>query len=692
MTTQAWMTEVDAKMAAIEADPKQFEPYDLNGDGRLDEQERERLRTILIAEVRTKYELLGDMTASTDDMPTLLASRYQVQRLLGEGGQGKTYLAHDVLESRQVVVKRLHLAHLDNWKAIELFEREGKTLSQLAHPSIPTYHDAFHEKMDNGECFYLVQEYIEGQTIHEKMAAGKPYTQADVESMMVSILNILTYLHQHSPPIIHRDIKPSNIIQQPDGQWALIDFGAIQSLLSTASMVGSTIVGTSGYMAPEQFMGRSIPATDLYALGATAVHMLSREHPSLLPMQHMKLQFANRIAVDPYFEQVLDRLLEPMAEQRYTTAQEVIEALRTKNQAMVPAPTNAMVTHETVVKSQQTKGIVVGAVVTAVAVAGAVGYLAFMPAKMDSPSVSHIVEQHVQLPRGTKPTRTLSPTPPKVLKRIDLSQIGTTTQLPTLADGSDSKKLSYHQKRYYKGLKDMAKVKFAMLGDSPFTIERVVAEHSYNRRYGFGVVAKHHSKKHTGEWYANILMVDQNGMVLSQSAEPQSLYASYRPVLSKGDMVSLSWDIEVPDGTAYMLLQGTKHKLGKVAKLATSKTPLPFKWEAKQPEGVELVLHPYREETDKSLNSVTHELGLYIENTGQKAIETLKLEKRYLDKSGHLITKKESYAIGSSDPPLEPGERRLYELTTRLHKKGASYRIGVTKIMTLEPLPLKGSP
>lgn len=682
MTDQAWMAEVDAKMAAIEADPKQFEPYDLNGDGRLDAQERERLRAILIAEVRTKYELRGDVASTTEEMPMLLASRYEVQRLLGEGGQGKTYLAHDVLEDRQVVVKRLHLAHLDNWKAIELFEREGQTLSQLEHPSIPTYHDAFHEQMETGECFYLVQEYIEGETIHEAMASGKRYTQADVDSMMVSILEILSYLHQHSPPIIHRDIKPSNIIQRPDGQWALIDFGAIQSLLSTASMVGSTIVGTSGYMAPEQFMGRSVPATDLYALGATAVHMLSREHPSLLPMQQMKLQFANRIAVEPYFEQVLNRLLEPMTEQRYATAQEVIEALRTKNQAMIPAPTNAVVSPR---RAQHTKVAVIGGTATALISLGAVGYMALLPAKLDAPPVSHIIEQQVKLPKA--PKRTL----PMVSKTIDLDTIGQTAQLPALADGIDKAKLTYAQKRYYKGYKDMAKVKFAILGDAPFRIQRVTVAHSYDNKYGFGLVAEHHSQKHTGQWYAHILMVDHQGKVLSQSSDPESLYASYRPVLSKGDVVSLSWDDEVPKGTAYVLLQGTKYKQDKVAKRATSTKPLAFKWEAKKPAGMELVIHPYREETSNSLSSVTHELGVYIENKGNKPIKTLKLEKRYLDQQGHLITKKESFAIGTYDPPLRPGDRRLYNLTTRLHERGASYHIGITKIETLEPLPLKGS-
>ena len=677
MTNQAWMAEVDAKMAAIESDPKQFEPYDLNKDGRLDEQERERLRAILIAEVRTKHELRGDGSATTGDMPTLLASRYQVQRLLGEGGQGKTYLAHDTQADRQVVVKRLHLAHLDNWKAIELFEREGKTLSQLEHPSIPTYHDAFHEQMDNGECFYLVQEYIEGQTIYEAMNSGKSYTQADVESMMVSILNILTYLHQHSPPIIHRDIKPSNIIQRPDGQWALIDFGAIQSLLSTASMVGSTIVGTSGYMAPEQFMGRSIPATDLYALGATAVHMLSREHPSLLPMHHMKLQFANRIAVEPYFEQVLDRLLEPMAEQRYKTAQEVIEALRTKNHAVVPAPTDAMVAST---QPQKPKGVVAGVAVTALAALGGVGYVALVPAKMDSPSVDHIVTQQVKMPKApsiAKPT----------LKTVDLDDVSASYTLPRLADGINPEKLSYENERYYKGYRHLSKVRFGMLGDAPFTIKRVVPQYRSLGEYSFGMVAEHQSTKHTDEWTVSILAVDAQGNVLYQSDTPNSLYQSYKPVLSKGDIVDMSWQMPIPDKTAYVLLKTTEHKLDKVAKKSTRATPLPLKWEVKQPKDVALTIHPYIEELDESF-STSHKMAVYIENTGKKTISQLKLEKRYMDADGHLVAKTESYAVGGYDPPLEPGEKRLCGLTTRMHKKGASYRLSVVTIDTIDALPL----
>ncbi len=138
---------------------------------------------------------------------------------------------------------------------------------------------------------------------------------------------ILQYLHELNPPIIHRDIKPQNIIQRDDGHIFLVDFGAVQSVYRHTVAFGSTVVGTYGYMAPEQFQGQACPATDLYGLGATLLNLLTHSSPSELPKKRLKCDFRPYVTVSPVFADWLDRLLEPLAEDRFDSARGAIAAL-----------------------------------------------------------------------------------------------------------------------------------------------------------------------------------------------------------------------------------------------------------------------------------------------------------------------------------------------------------------------------
>ena len=145
-------------------------------------------------------------------------------------------------------------------------------------------------------------------------------SQAELNDLIDQMLDILSYLHAKSPPVVHRDIKPSNIIARPDGSYALIDFGAVQTIVQD-TVGGSTVVGTAGYSPPEQMMGRAVPASDLYALGATAVALLSGESPSDLPVERMKIRFRQAIDVDDELGAFLDRLLAPDASDRFEDAE-----------------------------------------------------------------------------------------------------------------------------------------------------------------------------------------------------------------------------------------------------------------------------------------------------------------------------------------------------------------------------------
>ena len=143
----------------------------------------------------------------------------------------------------------------------------------------------------------------------------------------LEVLQILQYLHGLNPPVIHRDIKPQNIIRQADGQIFLVDFGAVQTMYRETAAFGSTVVGTYGYMPPEQFRGQAYPTTDLYGLGATLLHLLTHRNPADLPQSRLKYTFRPYANISEAFAKWLDGLLEPLAEDRFDASSTAIAAL-----------------------------------------------------------------------------------------------------------------------------------------------------------------------------------------------------------------------------------------------------------------------------------------------------------------------------------------------------------------------------
>jgi|GEM_PF-1857628 len=257
-------------------------------------------------------------------MAEILNERYEILRTLGEGGQGKAFLARDMEGGGEVVVKELHMGQAADWKALELFERESAILRNLSHPAIPGYVDGFH--LDAGARVFLVQEFIQGRSLDALIAAGELYDDAGIREFLAQMLDILAYLQNFSPPVIHRDLKPSNIIRDAQGTYHLVDFGAVQ-LIVEDDVGGSTIVGSSGFMPPEQLMGRAQPASDIYALGATCVQMACGMEPGDLPMARMKLQFRDLVGLSDALSDVLEKMLEPQLEQRFSDAEAVQAAL-----------------------------------------------------------------------------------------------------------------------------------------------------------------------------------------------------------------------------------------------------------------------------------------------------------------------------------------------------------------------------
>ena len=191
----------------------------------------------------------------TQPIGTLVQARYKILDVLGRGGSGITYRAEDSSTGRQVALKELSLKGLNDWKKLELFEREARVLEDLNHPAIPNYVDYFQIDTADNRRFYIAQEIAEGQSLAELVAAGDRFSEAEVERIAAEVLEVLQYLHGLNPPIIHRDIKPQNLIRGTDGRIYLVDFGAVQMAYREATAFGSTVVGTYGYMAPEQFRG-----------------------------------------------------------------------------------------------------------------------------------------------------------------------------------------------------------------------------------------------------------------------------------------------------------------------------------------------------------------------------------------------------------------------------------------------------
>ena len=263
--------------------------------------------------------------------PEILIERYQLQRVLGKNVIRQTWLARDLTNEEQVVVKLLTINDQLQWHDIQLFEREAKVLRQLDHPRIPQYYDDFVLERDI-IYFALVQEYIPAKSIKELLASGKTFSEAQIEEIAIAVLKILIYLHKLNPPVLHRDIKPSNLLLDEStnkNQIYLVDFGAVQDRVAVKGAT-FTVVGTYGYAPLEQFGGRATPASDLYALGATLINLATGISPADLPQFDSRMQFFHLVKLNPGFTRWLQQMTEPSLEYRFGKASEALTAIETK--------------------------------------------------------------------------------------------------------------------------------------------------------------------------------------------------------------------------------------------------------------------------------------------------------------------------------------------------------------------------
>jgi serine/threonine protein kinase len=253
-----------------------------------------------------------------------------IQEVIGVGGMGSVYRARDL--HFPSVVKLVAVKEMINRapdplvrkNIVQNFEREANILATLNHPSIPRIYDYF--SADNRS--YLVLEFIHGKDLEAIISeTGGFLTEERVLGWAIELCDVLSSLHAHKPdPIIFRDMKPSNVMVNPTDHIILVDFG-----IAKPFQVGQkgTMIGTEGYSPPEQYRGEAGPLADIYALGATVHHALSRRDPRLEPPFSFGERPLRKInpAISTELEAVIDTALQYNPEDRFPSAESMKEAL-----------------------------------------------------------------------------------------------------------------------------------------------------------------------------------------------------------------------------------------------------------------------------------------------------------------------------------------------------------------------------
>lgn len=286
-------------------------------------------------------------------MPLILSGRYITEKLLGKGGFGAAYLARDryTPTMRPCVVKLFQPSGDLNPSQLQLaqslFEREAAVLEDLGnrHRQIPDLY-AFFPLIVPGarphvqeEYFYLVQEYIEGEDLEQTLARQGAFSQSDTLSILVEMLQVLSFVHENGT--IHRDIKPSNIMRHRNGTLYLLDFGAVKQVTAASGTGGkSTGIYSMGFAPPEQMSGSTVyPSTDLYALAVTCITLLTgKDTGDLYDGYNNTWNWRPHAQVNGAIAAILDRMLCATPNQRYDSAEAVLDALKAAVQGNAASP------------------------------------------------------------------------------------------------------------------------------------------------------------------------------------------------------------------------------------------------------------------------------------------------------------------------------------------------------------------
>jgi serine/threonine protein kinase len=287
---------------------------------------------------------------------TTLQDRYLILGVLGSGGMSSVYKGRDLHfpnVTKLVAIKEMTSMLTDQTMyemVVTNFEREADLLATLSHPSIPRIYDYYTDK----NSLYLVMEFIDGKDLEAILHEADDFLPVEqVINWAIDLCDVLSYLHNHKPePLVFRDMKPSNVMVDQHDQIRLIDFGIARVFQPGTK---GTMIGTEGYSPPEQYRGEASPAGDIYALGATLHHLLTRRDPRIEPPFSFSERPIREINpnVSPEFEAIINTSLDYDPKKRYSTAEALKQAMlaAVKETGILIRPRTAEITaHEDDVK------------------------------------------------------------------------------------------------------------------------------------------------------------------------------------------------------------------------------------------------------------------------------------------------------------------------------------------------------
>lgn len=237
---------------------------------------------------------------------SLLHGRYQLLEKLAQHDSVTTWRARDGDSGPTLAIKILDVGSVASAQEVDLFQRQGTVLGALSHPRIPSVVSAFESTLDGRVVQVLVQTWVNGTSLE----VPRPRMPSVVVALGIQAASILEHLHALVPPVLHRDVKPQNLLVDGLGNVHLVDFGSVASPASR-----NTVVGTYGYMPPEQYAGHATPASDVYALGVTLLFLFTGKHPwdQPAPPQEVARGLEN---VAPPLRDGLVAMLDPDARRR----------------------------------------------------------------------------------------------------------------------------------------------------------------------------------------------------------------------------------------------------------------------------------------------------------------------------------------------------------------------------------------
>ncbi len=250
-----------------------------------------------------------------------IGERYEMKKILGQGGNAKVYLVYDRDCGKNRAVKAVKKT--GDGQAHHIVKTETELIRKLNYPYFPE----IIEMLETADTDYIVMEYLEGESLGNRLRRMGPQSQKEVLRWGKDLSLMLDYLHHCSPPVIYRDMKPDNIMVQSGGNLRLIDFGAVLEL-GEENKAANLLLGTRGYAAPEQFdwKRQADPRTDIYGLGVTMYQLLTGKDPRMALDKGFSIRKCRRS-----FSRKLDKIIRTCTKEnpseRYQSCKELWEEL-----------------------------------------------------------------------------------------------------------------------------------------------------------------------------------------------------------------------------------------------------------------------------------------------------------------------------------------------------------------------------